>query len=808
MSDFVKVDLNALRNSFVLNIPQPDQAVETEQLPDETEGPVETLIAPSLAAPSAPVVAPAEQPVATFFESIALPLLARGFKVAPCYPREKRIHTKLVPNPLSQISNDPAQIHAWGVAEPNANVCVYAEQVPGGLCFLDKDGAISLVEKYKQETGRDFPRTLLVCSSIIDDGNGGTITKGHWYFGQTSRTAAMSNIPEHKTGGLFSFRVNNEYVTSIGSIHPKTGLPYQVYDDAPIIYMPDDLVDWLLAQVVADKPKLAATEGAVEKLKHGTLHPAIVAAAGRIINLLGSGGSYEELEEQLLTWTHRHCEAPIDESRVVKVAKSAWEKFERAAPGFELTMAKPVAQPAQSNQNQQGPTGVSKPHERYAMTPEQVDAEMEKEHPVLLLPDDETGPHWDDSIMYGIAGEIVREASKYCESHPAGMYVDLLVSLGNIIGRGPYFNVNKTRHYTNEFMARVGDTSRSRKGTGRDVVDELLSQVDPVWHKTRIASGFGSAEAIVDQIRDNYTSNILDKKSGGFKSITVPGVPDKRLNIREGELASVFQLASKKESRADVVLRDGWDGKTLRNLVKGRNSQGLSNSNVCEEPMISISGDSTREELGTKLPPGAVTNGFGNRFLYVFVRRLKECPNGSPDVDWTPFLDRLRAVIQEARQVRYVPVTKYAHKVWNIMYGQLEDPANRPPGIGGSMTDRGSAHVRRIALILALLDGPDVDGSVEVNADHLRAARDLWEYCQDSAAYIFNGAIGDQQRIEHFIWRSGPVTVSDIREMLFKRNRRVAWIQTQLDALVQARANVEYGVKRDGEKYVCRIYRE
>ena len=70
----------------------------------------------------------------TFFESIATPLIQRGWKVAPCYPKDKTVHTKLVPEPLRMISKDPAQIHAWGLAEPNANVCVYAEQVEGGAC--------------------------------------------------------------------------------------------------------------------------------------------------------------------------------------------------------------------------------------------------------------------------------------------------------------------------------------------------------------------------------------------------------------------------------------------------------------------------------------------------------------------------------------------------------------------------------------------------------------------------------------------------------------------------------------------------
>ena len=41
--------------------------------------------------------------------------------------------------------------------------------------------------------------------------------------------------------------------------------------------------------------------------------------------------------------------------------------------------------------------------------------------------------------------------------------------------------MGQTRHYTNEFMARVGATADSRKGTGRDAIDDVLKFVDADW---------------------------------------------------------------------------------------------------------------------------------------------------------------------------------------------------------------------------------------------------------------------------------------------------------------------------------------
>lgn len=556
----------------------------------------------------------AQAPV-SFFESIAMPLLARGFKVAPCHPYDTvdakgKVLGKTVDlhDPLNQISNDPAQIHAWGLAKPNANVCVYAIQEPGGVCFVDKDGAISLVEKYERETGKQFPKTLLVCSSITD-----TTTKGHWYFYQTPKTIALSgNIGEDKTGGLFSFRVKNQYVASIGSIHPATKKPYAVADEVPIAPIPDDLVDWMYAQVAA-KEKPTAEQMQTVKLSKGVRYNSLISYLGK---LWAAGTPRQAVIDAGLAWAEEHFDLP-EGAFNAKLVQGEIEHYldhgyEQGQPTPDLKMSQgqtpDVVQPLQL---------LADPDAgwQYSITREEFDAQAELEFPVYPLKEG-AGPTWDDEIMYGLAGDIVRKAAVYCEAHPAGMYLDLLVSFGNLVGRGPYFTVNSTQHHANEFMVRVGDSSISRKGTGRDAVNAVLKLIDPDWYKERVMSGFGSAESIINELRDDSRQQVRNKKKDNiFESVLVPGVRDKRLMIREPELASIFQLAGKTESRADIVLRDGWDSAPLHNRVKGK-TDGLSNSNACQFPHMSISADTTRHELIQKMPKGADQNGFGNRFLY------------------------------------------------------------------------------------------------------------------------------------------------------------------------------------------------
>jgi len=418
------------------------------------------------------------------------------------------------------------------------------------------------------------------------------------------------------------------------------------------------------------------------------------------------------------------------------------------------------------------------PHSHYAITKEEYGREIEKVYPVLNLPK-QPGPAWDDSILHGAAGDMIRKASQYNESHPAGMLVDFLVSLGSIIGRGPYFNINETRHYTNEFMARVGQSSKSRKGTGRDAVDGILKLVDPDWYMNRIESGFGSGEAIINRLRDTVVEAKLNHRTGKFENTTVPGVTDKRLCIREGELASVFVLAGKPDARADIVIRDGWDGKPLRNVVKGKSKDGFSMSAKCEEPHLSISGDTTISELRQKMPTGADANGFGNRFLYVYVYRVKDCPQGGPPIDWGSEILQFQEIVRFAKTVKHVSMSDQARKWWNTTYARLENEG--PDGLAGRMTGRAAAHVRRLAMIYALIDFTD-----QIELEHFHAAKKLWDYCEESAMFIFGGITKEQLRIVQWINQRGPATFNQVRDEVYHRHRPVGDIRADLDSLVKS----------------------
>src|SRR5260370_2662937 len=146
---------------------------------------------------------------------------------------------------------------------------------------------------------------------------------------------------------------------------------------------------------------------------------------------------------------------------------------------------------------------------------------------------------------------------------------------------------------------------------------------------------------------------------------------------------------------------------------------------------------------------------------------------------WMPEVIKRQQAIEFAKQQRYVPLSNTAAKMFKNYY---MDSSLELTGLAGKMTDRSMPHIRRIAMILALLDL-----SAVVESRHMKAARQLWDYCQESAEYIFSGTTKDQNRIVEWVRNQsmlGPVTVVHVRENLFKRNRKTDWVRPQLMELI------------------------
>jgi hypothetical protein len=105
--------------------------------------------------------------------------------------------------------------------------------------------------------------------------------------------------------------------------------------------------------------------------------------------------------------------------------------------------------------------------------------------------------------------------------------------------------------------------------------------------------------------------------------------------------------------------------------------------------------------------------------------------------DINEIIRKLKAATDKTRRMGNMRVQfdAAARELWIKVYEKL---SAGEAGLLGSLTNRAEAHTVRVALIYALLDGAD-----DIRIDHLRAALEVWRYCDDSARYIWGNALGD-----------------------------------------------------------------
>lgn len=249
--------------------------------------------------------------------------------------------------------------------------------------------------------------------------------------------------------------------------------------------------------------------------------------------------------------------------------------------------------------------------------------------------------------------------------------------------------------------------------------------------------------------------------------------------MTEPEFASVLQRAERETNTLSAVIRQGWDTGNLRVLTKKQSARAT-------DAHIAIIGHITRDELRRLMTSTEAANGFANRFLWVCSRRSKCLPDGGALdlVDFTDWIRRLRGAVESARGIGRMERDEKARAIWHSVYPDLSEGK---PGLLGAVVSRGEAQVLRLSCIYALLDS-----SSTVRAEHLTAALAVWQYCEDSARFIFGDALGDgtaDEIVRALRERTGGMTRTEVRE-LFSRNRSSAEVGRALGVLQ------EYGLAR------------
>ncbi len=391
-------------------------------------------------------------------------------------------------------------------------------------------------------------------------------------------------------------------------------------------------------------------------------------------------------------------------------------------------------------------------------------------------------PHWPEAapaMYHGLLGRFVSLLTPDTEADPVGLLAQGLVAFGNVIGRSPHFVVEDDRHALNLFVGVVGATSKGRKGTGFGRIRARFEAVDGTWAQERITGNMASGEGLVHQVRDPRMRTSRSSRRQDDPTVEAevedPGVADKRLLVYETELASALRVMERDGNTLSAIIRQAWDTGTIRNLTKTQPSQATG-------AHISIVGHITKEELRRYLTRTEVGNGFGNRFLWICVRRQRVLPWGGslqPE-DLARFDAEFDAAVQFGQRAHTITMDAAARGVWERVYADLSEGK---PGMLGAIISRAEAQVRRLACLYALLDC-----SVVVTEAHLIAALALWEYAEASARFIFGEALGDPvaDDILRALNAAGAtgLTRTEING-LFAGNKQSAQIQRALTSLAE-----------------------
>ncbi len=365
----------------------------------------------------------------------------------------------------------------------------------------------------------------------------------------------------------------------------------------------------------------------------------------------------------------------------------------------------------------------------------------------------------DPAAYHGLAGEVVERVEPCTEADPVAVLAQLLVACGAMVGRGAYFCIEATRHHANEFVVLVGESAKARKGSSFDHVTKLMTAADGSF-AARCSTGLSSGEGLIWALRDPQGAD--------------QGAGDPRLLVIEPEFASVLKGVNRDVSTLSPVLRSAWDGRPLALLTRSAPAR-------ASAAHLSLIGHITTAELVHHATSLEVANGLLNRFLFVACRRVRLLPEGGdPDpLAGSDLPDRLARHLRRGARRGELRLSEAARADWHDIYLSM---AVAEDGLVGGLLARSEAHVLRLSMCYALIDGAEVIG-----VEHLAAGLALHEYSARSVRAIFGAATGNEraEQIYRSLSASGPMTRTDLRD-LFGRNHHKSDIDEALRTLEAA----------------------
>jgi hypothetical protein len=338
----------------------------------------------------------------------------------------------------------------------------------------------------------------------------------------------------------------------------------------------------------------------------------------------------------------------------------------------------------------------------------------------------------DRAAFHGLAGELVDAVAPGTEADPVALLGSILAVFGALT-RGPYA-FQGSMQPTNLFVVLAGDTASGRKGTAHGIVRALFTAASPTWEHI-LAPGLGSGEGLIGHLQRNET--------------------DPRALVMESELGRLLGVMARDGSVLSPILRDAWDGVPVGRILSRESA-------VVVAHHVGLLAHITPVELRARLSHVDAANGFGNRFLWLAVRRPRLVPfPGDPlaDPELAPLLDALGLAVDFGSVLRRFELNEAARDRWEEVYLRL---ALQPRwGLAGALTARAEAQITRLALVHAALER-----ATAIEPAHLEAALALWAYAERSVRFLFGESTGDRWAdiILAELRDNGPATLAQLKQ--------------------------------------------
>lgn len=377
-----------------------------------------------------------------------------------------------------------------------------------------------------------------------------------------------------------------------------------------------------------------------------------------------------------------------------------------------------------------------------------------------------------EEAYHGVLGDIIRAVEPYTEADPVAILGSLLAMAGACMGHLKSIYQGSTQA-ANLFIALVGDSSTGRKGTAASIARDVMTAAYPDWQKLVVA-GLGSGEGLI----------------GHLKRVEET---EHRALVLESEFGRLLTVMAREGSTLSPVVRDAWDGAPMGRFLAREQSLVIFHH-------VAIAAHVTGIELRQKLTNADAANGFGNRFLWLSVRRTRLVPFPESPRDLVlPYTDSLYRAIEEAQQPADVKWSPLAADRWEELYAT--NATRRRLGILGSLMARQEAQIARLALLYALLDR-----SSEVGAQHLASAEAVWGYAERSVIHIFGDSSGNRHADALLAYLTeGPVDWESAKKALGLRTS--ADLQEAVDVLSTSGLIDVIKVPRDGGGRPRRVIR-